>query len=59
MLMKEGDKDTNLFHKIENAHRKRNFMARIRVNVVWLTSEEEIKESVANSYGSLLVESKG
>lgn len=57
--MKEGDKDTNLFPKIENAHRKRNFMARIRVNVVWLTSEEEIKESVANSYGSLLVESKG
>ena len=33
-----------------NVHKRINFMARIRVNEVWLSSKEEIKEWVTKSY---------
>ncbi|RVW89824.1 Transposon TX1 uncharacterized 149 kDa protein [Vitis vinifera] len=33
--LKEGDRNTSFFHRMANAHRRRNNMERIRINGVW------------------------
>ena len=33
--LKEGDRNTSFFHKMTNAHRRRNQMARVKINVVY------------------------
>ena len=35
--LKEGDKNTRFFHKMANAHQRRNSVASVKVNGVWLT----------------------
>ena len=35
--LKEGDRNTKFFHKMANAHRRRNFLAKIKINGAWLT----------------------
>ena len=36
------------------AHPRRNFLAKIKVNEVWLTEEDEIKEGVPEAFFNLL-----
>lgn len=36
------------------AHPRRNFLAKIKVNEVWLTEEDEIKEGVPQAFFNLL-----
>ena len=36
------------------AHPRRNFLANIKVNEVWLTEEDEIKEGVPQAFFNLL-----
>nr|CAN79448.1 hypothetical protein VITISV_004425 [Vitis vinifera] len=55
--LKEGDKNTKYFHKMANARVRRNFLSKIRVNGVTLSSIEDIKDSVCRTYQSLLSES--
>ena len=55
--LEEGDKNTNLFHKMVNARRRRHYMAKSRVNNELLTEEDEIKEGVASAYPTILSES--
>ena len=55
--LEEGDKNTNLFHKMVNARRRRRYMAKSRVNNELLTEEDEIKEGVASAYPTILSES--
>ena len=52
--LKEGDRNTGFFHKITNAHRRRNNVDKIRINGVWLTEENGIKEGIVNAFRSLL-----
>ena len=53
--LKEGDRNTSFFHKMVNAHRRRNNVDEIRINGVWLLEENEIKEGVVvNAFRSLL-----
>ena len=33
-----------------NAHRRRNFLARIKINSMWFTGEQAIKEGVALAF---------
>ena len=54
MWLKEGDRNTGFFHKMVNAHRRRNSVDRIRINGVWLTKENEIKKGIVNAFRSLL-----
>ena len=35
--LKEGDRNTRFFHKMANAHRRKNQIGRIRINGVWFT----------------------
>ena len=55
--LREGDKNTKYFHKMANARARRNFLSKIRVNGVTLSSIEDIKDSVCRTYQSLISES--
>ena len=54
--MKEGDRNTRFFHRIANAHRRRNQLTRIKVNGRCLTEESEIKEEVSRTFQGLLAD---
>ena len=53
-LVKRRDKNIKYFHKMANAKARRNFLSKIRVNGVNLSSLEDIKEGVCSAYQSLL-----
>ncbi|RVW41530.1 hypothetical protein CK203_068262 [Vitis vinifera] len=57
LWLQEGDKNTSFFHKVANARRRRNFLAKLRVNGVLLTEEVDIKERVAIAFQSILSDS--
>ena len=48
--LREGDKNTKYFHKMANVRARRNFLSKIRVNGVTLSSIEDIKDSVCRTY---------
>ncbi|XP_034688121.1 uncharacterized protein LOC117916277 [Vitis riparia] len=52
--LKEGDRNTGFFHKMANAHRRRNNVDRIKINGAWLTEENDIREGIANAFKTLL-----
>ena len=52
--LKEGDRNTSFFHKMVNAHRRRNHVDKIKINGVWFTKENEIKEGRVNAFRYLL-----
>ncbi|RVW16891.1 hypothetical protein CK203_088662 [Vitis vinifera] len=45
--LKEGDKNTRFFHNMDNAHWKRNSLARIKINGSWITEDADIKNGAA------------
>ena len=49
--LKEGDRNTGFFHKMANAHRRRSNVDKIRINGVWLSEENEIKEGWLVHFG--------
>ena len=52
--LKEGDRNTGFFHRMTNAHKRRNNMDRIRINGVWHSEESGISEGIVNAFRSLL-----
>ena len=52
--LKEGDRNTGFFHKMANAHKRMNNVDKIRINGVWLSEENEIKEWLVDVFRSLL-----
>ena len=52
--LKEGDKNTRFFHNMDNAHWKRNSLARIRINGSWITEYADIKNGVVQAFKLLL-----
>ena len=54
MWLKEGDKNTGFFHRMANAHRRRNNVDQIRINGVWHSEENGISEGIVNAFRSLL-----
>ena len=52
--LKEGDRNTGFFHKMANAHKRRNNMDRIRINGVWNSEENGISEGIVNAFRSPL-----
>lgn len=46
MGVKECDKNTNFFHKMVIAHKRRNFLVKIKIKVTWVVKEREIKDGV-------------
>lgn len=52
--LKEGDKNTKFFHKWANGHRRRNFLAKIKVNGEWLLGESDINIGANLTFHHLL-----
>ena len=48
--LKEGDCNTRFFHKTGNAHKRRNWLAKVKVNSRRCTKENEIKVSVVGYF---------
>ena len=42
--LKEGDRNAIFFHKMENSHRRRNEIRRMRFNGVWVKEEENFSK---------------
>ena len=48
--LKEGDRNTRFFYQMANAHKRRNWLARVKVNGRWFTEDSEIKEEVSRAF---------
>ena len=59
LWLKEGDKNIGFFHRMANAHRRNNSLDRIKINKVWLTDEQEVREGIVNAFQQLLSEEPG
>ncbi|XP_034695680.1 uncharacterized protein LOC117921832 [Vitis riparia] len=57
--LKEGDRNTGFFHRMANARRRVNAMAKIKINGVRFTEEQDMREGIANAYQQLLSENSG
>ncbi|KAL6339823.1 hypothetical protein AAG906_034911 [Vitis piasezkii] len=51
--------NTGYFHRMANAHRRNNTLDRIKINGVWLSEEQEVKEGIVNVFQQLLSEESG
>ena len=58
MWLKEGDNNTRFFHKMVNAHSRRNWLSKVKVNSCWHTEENEIKASVVGAFHDLFAEER-
>ena len=57
--LKEGDRNTGFFHRMANAHRRRNCLTSININGRKLDKEAEIKEGLVNALQNLLSDPGG
>ena len=52
--MKAGDKNTGFFHRMANSHFRRNTIACIKINGVWISDEFELREEICSAFQSWL-----
>ena len=48
MVKGRGQKYGFFFHRMANAHRRNNSLDKIKINGVWLSEEQDVREGVAN-----------
>ena len=53
LWLKEGDNNTIFFHRMTNAHSRRNWMSRLKVNGCWHSEENNLKNSVVGAFQKL------
>lgn len=51
-------KTPNSSNKMVNAHRRKNLLDRIKIDGVWLSKDNEIKEEVALAFHILLFDTR-
>jgi hypothetical protein len=54
--LKEGDKNTNFFHRVANSHRKFNHVDSLNINGAMSKNPMEIKENIVPFYKNLYFE---
>ena len=54
LWLKDGDKNTGYFHKMANAHRRRNCLGKISINGKTLEKEAEIKVEMVDAFKNIL-----
>ena len=52
--LKEGDRNTRFFHRMANAHRRRNCLKSICINGRKLDKEADIKDGLVDAFQNLL-----
>ena len=57
--LKEGDNNTRFFHRMANAHNKRNWLSKVKVNGCWYTEENDLKANVVGAFHNLYSEKGG
>ena len=59
LWLKEGDNNTRFFHRMANAHSRRNWLSKLKVNGCWYTEENDLKNSVVEAFQKLYYEEGG
>ncbi|XP_059633982.1 uncharacterized protein LOC132276536 [Cornus florida] len=59
LWLKEGDRNTKIFHRLANAHKRSNHIRRIQVEGVELWREEEVRSGIVSFYQKLYTEPLG
>ena len=54
--LREGDRNIGFFHRMANSHFRKNSMASIKINGVWLTEDQEMREGISNAFQSLFLD---
>ena len=54
--LRDGDRNTDFFHRMANSHRRRNCLSKIKINGIWLTEEQDIKGGVVSAFKNLLTD---
>ena len=49
LWLREGDKNMGFFHRMANVHRRNNSLEKIKLNGVWLSEEQEVRERGSQS----------
>ena len=57
--MKEGDNNTRFFHRMANAHSRRNWLSKLKVDGCWHLEENNLKNSVVGAFQKLYSEEEG
>ena len=57
LWLREGDRNTSYFHRMATAHRRVSSLDRVKINGVWLSEEQEVREGVVNAFQQMLSES--
>ena len=40
----------SFFHRMTNAHKRKNQMARVKINGVWITKDRELREEMSRAF---------
>ena len=48
--LKEGDRNTGFFNVMDNSHRKRNIMGKIKIEGRWVEEESKICKGIAKAF---------
>ena len=51
---REGDRNTGFFHRMENSHKRGNYIMKLRINGILITEEEELKQGIVDGFKCLL-----
>ncbi|RVW80668.1 Transposon TX1 uncharacterized 149 kDa protein [Vitis vinifera] len=59
LWLKEGDNNTRFFHRMANAHCRRNWLSKLKVNGYWHSEENNLRNSVVGAFQELYQEEEG
>ena len=54
--LKKGDNNTRFFHRMANAHSRRNWLSKLKVNGCWHIEDNDLKDSVVGVFHNLFLE---
>ena len=59
LWLKEGDNNTIFFHRMANAHSRRNWLPKLKVNGCWHMEENDLKNNVVGAFQKLHSKEEG
>ena len=59
MWLKEEGNNTRFFHRMANAHSRRNWLSKLKVNGCWHSKDNNLKNSVVGAFQKLYSEEEG